>query len=77
MSRSHAEKVARALNAHHARTCAGFYPATGGRAFGARVVKGVLEITYDFRNFRPVDAATFAAHDHNGRPISLPKQEVA
>lgn len=65
-------RAARRLNAHHVKTCAGFYPsAVCSRAFGARVRKGVLEITPDFEAWCAVDLATIKFRDHNGRPIYL------
>jgi hypothetical protein len=66
-------RAAKTLNAHHLKTCAGFYPtAVCSRAFGARVRKGVLEITPDFGDtWQAVDLATIEFRDHNGRKIFL------
>jgi hypothetical protein len=56
------------LNKHHAYYAAGFYPSTGGRAFLARRRNEVLEISYDFHTFKPVEPGT-VFNDHNGRFI--------
>lgn len=76
MSRKPAQ-VAKKLNDHHSRTCAGFYAsnsaAGAGRYFGARVKDGKLEISNDFggtwQQVTDLDVAEF--HDHNGRRIFL------
>lgn len=67
-----ARQSARFLNAHHMQHCAGFYPSTGGRAFLARMRKGILEISYDFKAFFPVQSGT-VFRDHNGRAIATYK----
>lgn len=65
-------RAAKALNDHHMRTCAGFYvfEADGcRRCFGARVVKGALQVTPDFgKTWRTIDVAT-TINDHNGQPV--------
>lgn len=68
--------VAKKLNAHHARTTAGFYAsnaaAGAGRYFGARVRAGKLQVTPNFTSWQTVsdiDAAEF--NDGNGRKIFL------
>lgn len=71
-----ARKIARKLNDHHMRTCAGFY-ASGdidhlGRCFMARTVKGELQVSTDFgRTWHAIDWRTCKFKDHNGRPIYL------
>lgn len=63
-----AQKVARILNDHHNRTCAGFYPSTGGRAFVASADGCKLYISHDFATMVLVPlGVTFS--DHNGRAI--------
>ena len=61
-------RSARRLSAHCLRYGAGFYPSTGGRAFGARVRQGALQVTYDFRTWRPLDPLV-AFTDHEGQPV--------
>jgi hypothetical protein len=61
-------QIAKRLTDHQTAKMAGFYPSTGGRAFLARVRKGVLEISYDFETFEPVKEGT-TFDDHNGRAI--------
>lgn len=64
-------KAVRILNAHHRRTCAGFYGSTmGGRYFQARSRKGCLEV-FDFGQWFAVPAEKAKFHDHNGRDIPL------
>ena len=66
------EIVAKVLNQHHWKHCAGFYPSIGGRFFGARVSNGSLEITPDFGvSWRGVDINVVSFNDHNGKRIPL------
>lgn len=69
-SRNTPEQIAKRLNAHHLKTCAGFYSATGGRFFQARAVGDVLEVSPDFGEtwFKPM---LLKFHDHNGRDIII------
>ena len=63
-------QVARILQEHHMKTCAGFYPSeVASRAFGARCRKGVVEITPDFHSWVPINLETIEFFDHDGRPI--------
>lgn len=65
-------RAAQRLNAHHERFGAGFYPsAICSRAFGARVRKGGLEITDDFKIWQPVDLSKIFFTDSNGRKIHI------
>ena len=64
-------RAARRLNAHHARTSAGFYPGGGlHRSFGARVRGGVLQITSDFETWTAIDVDRHIT-DHVGREVYL------
>ena len=64
-------QAAKALQAHHEKTAAGFYPSNGGRAFGARVRAGRLEIFRNFETWQAVDLALVTFSDHNGRAITI------
>jgi len=70
-----AQRMAQQLNAHHLKTCAGFYGVGGGRFFQARVMGDVLEVSPDFGAtwIRP---ATEQFRDHNGRAINLTPTRV-
>jgi hypothetical protein len=63
--------VARKLNAHHVRHCAGFYGSWGGRYFKAREHNGALQVSQDFgKSWMDVpEGGTF--RDHNGRALVL------
>ena len=64
------KQKAKILNDHHMQFCAGFYMDNGPRCFGARVRKGVLQVTPDFGTvWLNAPDATF--HNFNGRPINL------
>lgn len=68
--------IAKRLNDHHMRTCAGFYASGAidslGRCFQARVRKGALEVTPDFgEHWHSIDWQSCAFNDHNGRRIWL------
>ncbi len=68
-----ARQIAKRLNDHHNRTCAGFYGSKiGGRFFQARTQAGKLQVTPDFgERWITVEGEDVAFHDHNGRPIYL------
>lgn len=53
----------------HCMNGGGFYPSTGGRAFGARVRNGALQITYDFERWTVIDHEATTFTDGNGRPV--------
>lgn len=61
--------VAKMLNAHHMKTCAGFYGCNGGRFFAARVNGEMLEVSPDFGETWQPAPESFS--DHNGRKIFL------
>ena len=64
-----AKKMAAKLNAHHFRTCAGFYGILGGRFFLARANGDMLEVSPDFGiTWQP---APPAFRDHNGRALTI------
>jgi hypothetical protein len=64
-----AKQQAKILNAHHMKTCAGFY-GHGGRYFQARAVGDKLEVSPDFgEHWKEITAPFF--RDHNGREIIL------
>jgi len=69
------QRAARRLNAHHAKTGAGFYVAGvegESRCFSARVRAGRLEISSDGGdNWSPVDLTLASFRDHNGKTIFL------
>ena len=62
------KQIAKALNRHHERYCAGFYGSRGGRFFQARVKDGALEVSPDFERWIPAGDMDFL--DHNGRRLS-------
>jgi hypothetical protein len=69
-------QIAKKLNDHHMRTCAGFYLTNGHRCFGARVKDGKLEVMYWLPGsgeeyWMPLDLTTTKVNDHNGREINL------
>lgn len=68
-------QIARKLNDHHQKFCAGFYLSNGDRCFRARVKAGVLEVmTWDTtgdEQWTALDLNTTTVHDHNGRRIFL------
>lgn len=66
-------RAARALNQHHLKTSAGFYPsAVCGRAFAARVKANQLQVTPDFgATWLDVDFKVVIFRDHVGRLISI------
>ena len=70
-------QAARVLNAHHAKTLAGFYGRAGlsGRFFKARVKAGVLQVLQvnaDLsRQWLDVDMREHSFADHNGHALIL------
>jgi hypothetical protein len=66
------QQIARALNAHHAKTYAGFYlhGLGGGRAIRARVHRGRLQVMFLADAPAWTDApAGLPVADHVGRPV--------
>lgn len=69
MNSKQAKQAAKRLNAHHMKTCAGFYGSNGGRFFQARENNGALEVSPDHGT--TWTAAPAAFHDHNGRALTV------
>ena len=70
-----ARQLARALNAQHLRSCAGFYGSgnRGGRYFRAKAAVDAVLVSQEFEGntwiLIPLQEVATAFADHNGRPI--------
>lgn len=64
-----AQQKAAKLNAHHIKTCAGFYAVNGGRYFEARSYVNRLDVRTWGGEW--IDATDWNFRDHNGRLINL------
>lgn len=69
-------QIAKMLNDHQERTCAGFYVSNGHRCFAARVRAGVLQVRPWFNEDAWFALGDHTISDHNGRMLVSAKAEA-